>query len=253
MFSSHAADIAVRFIHVSKIFSAAGSRVAALYDVSGEVPRGSVLTVIGPSGSGKSTLLALCNLLLTPDGGEVWVLGREVRRWNPPDLRRAAGLVFQRPAFVPGTVLDNLLLAARLHNRRAADPEACLSEVGLPADVLLRDPRELSGGQQQRLSLARTLVNDPEILLLDEITAALDPSASRDIESLILARRAERGTTVLWVTHDWEQARRVGDYTWLLVAGRLVKAAPTPQFFENPPDEQVQRFWGGEPEGGKMS
>ncbi|MBX6395995.1 MAG: phosphate ABC transporter ATP-binding protein [Alicyclobacillaceae bacterium] len=249
--SSWTDHIAIRFDHVSKMFSGdRDDRIEALRDITGDVPKGAILTLVGPSGSGKSTLLTLCNLLATPDEGTVTVLGREIREWDPPSLRRTVGLVFQRPAFVPGTVLDNLALGARLQGRTIDNPAQHLQAVGLPENLLPRDARDLSGGQQQRLALARVLVNTPTILLLDEATSALDPSAARDIEALILDLRDRKGTTVLWVTHDLEQARRVGDWTWLLVEGRLVEARPTVDFFEHPEHPLTKRFLQGELSGG---
>ena len=114
--------------------------------------------------------------------------------------------------------------------------------VGLTEDLLSREAKELSGGQRQRLSLARTLVNEPAVLLLDEVTSALDPISAHEIEELILRINREQHTTILWVTHDLSQAERVSDQTWLLVDGRLVEAAPTKLFFTEPKEEQTRQF-----------
>lgn len=133
------------------------------------------------------------------------------------------------------------------------NPEAFLRSVGLPEDLLRRNAGDLSGGQQQRVALARTLVNNPEILLLDEITSALDPNATRDVEEWILRTHQERHTTLLWVTHNLDQARRVGQYTWLLVQGRLVEAAETVRFFGDPAKDETRRFLRSEsPEGAPL-
>ncbi|MDI3258061.1 MAG: phosphate ABC transporter ATP-binding protein [Kyrpidia sp.] len=238
--------VAVRFEHVSKTFATARGSVAALRDVSGEVAAGTVLTLVGPSGSGKSTLLSLVNLMVAPDEGRVRVFGREVRDWDPPALRRTAALVFQRPALIPGSVRENVSLAARLQGRALDHPERFLQAVGLPGELLDRDARELSGGQMQRLGLARALVLEPRILLLDEVTSALDPSTVREVETFIADLCRRRGVTVLWVTHDLDQARRVGDWTWLLAAGRLVEARPTGDFFARPENPLTVRFLKGE-------
>ena len=114
--------------------------------------------------------------------------------------------------------------------------------VGLTEDLLSRQAKELSGGQRQRLSLARTLVNEPSVLLLDEVTSALDPLSAHEIEELILRINRDQDTTILWVTHDLSQAERVGDQTWLVMDGRIVEAAPTKLFFSEPKEEQTKQF-----------
>jgi putative ABC transport system ATP-binding protein len=114
--------------------------------------------------------------------------------------------------------------------------------VGLPAELLSREAKELSGGQQQRLSLARTLVNEPSILLLDEVTSALDSISAQEVEELILRINKERSTTILWVTHNLEQAERVGDQTWLIMDGRLIEAAETKLFFTHPKSDMTKEF-----------
>lgn len=114
--------------------------------------------------------------------------------------------------------------------------------VGLTEDLLSRQANDLSGGQRQRLSLARTLVNEPVVLLLDEVTSALDPLAAHEVEERIVRLNREQGTTILWVTHDLAQAERVGDQTWLIVDGKLVEAASTQHFFTEPKESQTQQF-----------
>ncbi|KMY53747.1 phosphate ABC transporter ATP-binding protein [Bacillus sp. FJAT-27231] len=213
-----------------------------LQDITADVPAGSVVTLVGPSGSGKSSLLSLCNLLSTPDEGEIWVQDKEVRTWDIKKLRRHVGLAFQTAPMLPGTVLDNLLSAARLHHFSFEEPERLIQYVGLPENILKRDARDLSGGQKQRIALARTLVNEPAVLLLDEITSALDPIAAREIEELIISIHKEKQNTILWVTHDLEQARRVGDFTWLIVEGQIIEQAATSLFFSCPEKEQTRLF-----------
>lgn len=222
-----------------------------LKNVTAEVPEGAIVTLVGPSGSGKSTLLSLCNLLLTPDEGEVWIQGREVRNWDVNKLRQQAALAFQTAPMIPGTVHDNLLLAARIHGTALSSPEELLRYVGLSKDLLQRSAEEISGGQKQRVALARTLVNESSILMLDEITSALDPSAAREIEELIMKIHKDEHKTILWVTHDLEQARRIGHYTWLLVEGQLIEKADTESFFHQPKEELTRRFLRGELSGGR--
>lgn len=232
----------VEFRNVSKSFMNQQETVAVLKEVSGNVDKGSIITIIGPSGSGKSTVLSLCNLLQTPDEGEIRIQGKEIREWDIQELRRRVGIAFQSAPMISGTALDNLSLPLRLQGNTLNNPMKYMEYVGLTEDLLLRDAKDLSGGQKQRLSLARTLVNEPAVLLLDEVTSALDPISSHEIEELILRINREQNTTILWVTHDLSQAERVSDQTWLIADGRLVEAAPTKLFFTEPKEEQTKQF-----------
>ena len=235
-----AAEVELR--NVSKSFINEQETVDVLKKVSASVEKGSIVTLIGPSGSGKSTILSLCNLLQTPDEGEIWALGKEVREWDIQELRRKVGIAFQSAPMIAGTSLDNLSLPVELQGRKLDDPMKYMDYVGLTEDLLSREAKELSGGQRQRLSLARTLVNEPAVLLLDEVTSALDPISAHEIEELILRINREQHTTILWVTHDLSQAERVSDQTWFLVEGKLVEAAPTKLFFTEPKEEQTRQF-----------
>ena len=179
---------------------------------------GSVTCLLGPSGAGKSTLLRLCNRLEVPGSGEVRFRGRPLAEIDPLELRRTVGMVFQRPTPFPGTVRDNLLVA---------DPRAttdamltALERARLPAALLDREADSLSGGEQQRACLARTLITEPDVLLMDEPTSALDPAATLGLEALG-RRLADAGMPVLWVTHDLQQAERIADRRIVLVGGRL--------------------------------
>ncbi|MBA9028095.1 MULTISPECIES: ABC transporter ATP-binding protein [Bacillaceae] len=232
----------IEFINVSKTYLNQQEVVNVLKGVSGKVEKGEIVTIIGPSGSGKSTILSLCNLLLTPDEGEVWIQGKDVGDWDIQTLRRQVGIAFQGAPMLTGTVQENLSLPKRLQGKTLENPKKYMEYVGLTEDLLLRQAKELSGGQRQRLSLARTLVNDPAILLLDEVTSALDSLSAHEVEELILRINRERQTTILWVTHDQSQAERVGDQTWLVIEGRIVEAAPTKQFFVKPKQEQTKQF-----------
>jgi putative ABC transport system ATP-binding protein len=235
-------EVEVELINVSKSFINQQETVEVLKEVSGKVEKGSIVTIIGPSGSGKSTILSLCNLLQAPDEGEVRVQGKEVREWDIQELRRRVGIAFQNAPVLTGTALDNLTLPIRLQGKTLEDPMKYMEYVGLTEDLLSRQAKELSGGQRQRLSLARTLANEPSVLLLDEVTSALDPMSAHEVEELILRINREQHTTILWVTHDLSQAERVGDQTWLVIDGRLVEAAPTKLFFAEPQEEQTKKF-----------
>lgn len=232
----------IEFINVGKTFQQQGETLQVLKKINGQVAKGSILTLIGPSGSGKSTLISLCNLLQTPEEGQIHIQGKEIREWDIQELRRKVGIAFQAAPMMQGTALENLSLPATLKGETLSDPQKYMDYVGLSADLLSREAKELSGGQKQRLSLARTLVNEPAILLLDEVTSSLDSISAHEIEELILRINRERNTTILWVTHDLSQAERVADQTWLLIDGSLIEAAPTQQFFNEPTHKLTKEF-----------
>lgn len=234
--------IAVELVNIKKSFRHLGDHVPVLNGISGKVPSGTILTIIGPSGAGKSTILSLCNLLITPEEGRISILGKDILQWEVKELRRQVGIAFQSAPMLQGTVLDNLMLPVRLHGMKLQEPEIYLEYVGLSKEILLREAKELSGGQRQRLSLARTLINKPSVLLLDEVTSALDSISAQEVEELILRINKEQHTTILWVTHNLSQAERVGDQTWLIMDGILIESAPTKKFFSEPQDVRTRHF-----------
>ena len=177
--------------------------------------------IVGPSGSGKSTLLRLCNRLEVPTEGHVHFRGDDVATLDPLALRRRVGMVFQRPTLFPGTVADNLDVARPgLSEDEAGD---ALHRAGLDRSFLDRTGDDLSGGEAQRACLARTLVTEPEVLLMDEPTSALDGENTRVLERLG-ADLADSGVPVLWVTHDPHQVDRIADRCLVMAAGRVVSA-----------------------------
>ncbi len=212
--------------------------------------QGEIYTVIGPSGSGKSTLLRLINRLLEPSSGTIFFAGSDIRRMPVTEVRRKIGLVFQQPMLFPGSVEENLCYGPRLRGDNSREAAKYLDMVGLERELLQRDAAALSGGQQQRVALARALANKPEALLLDEPTSALDPRATEQLEDLILGLVQSLRLTVVWVTHNMEQAKRVGDRTMLLVNGQVVEERPTADFFSWPEQELTIRFLAGKLESG---
>jgi putative ABC transport system ATP-binding protein len=233
-----------------------------LDNVSFAVAPGHVFTVLGPSGSGKSTLLRTIDRLIEPTSGRVLLDGRPAADLPVQQLRRRVGMVFQTAALFDGTVMDNVLYGPRLRagderapddtqagwssgrDRDAAHDQASglLRRVGLPESFCDKPVDELSGGEAQRVSLARALANEPEVLLLDEPTAALDPSSSQLIEDLLEQLSGETELTFIFVTHNLPQARRIGDHGLLLVDGRVVDAGPLPGFLDDPTSEVTHRF-----------
>ncbi len=178
---------------------------------------GEFITIIGPSGSGKSTFLSLINRMIDPDSGLVEFQGNTIYEMDVFSLRRKIGMVFQLPTMLPGTVRDNLLIGPGLFREKLTDAQLddLLEQVALPKSIKDQEARSLSGGQKQRVSLARTLANRPEVLLLDEVTASLDPHSTEDIEELIQTLH-QNGKTILWVTHNLKQAKQIGQYTWVI-------------------------------------
>ncbi len=232
-----------------------GARVA-IDDVTLAFPDRHVTAVIGPSGCGKSTLLRCLNRLheAVPGaraGGRVLLDGEDARRLDPAALRRRVGMVFQRPTPFPArSVRDNVAAGLAALGRRAprgadldARVEQALRRTALWDEVrdrLAEDAGRLSDGQQQRLCIARALAQAPDVLLLDEPTAALDPISGQKVEELVYALRAE--ITVVMVTHNLQQAARVADRTAFLLGGRLVEAGPSDALFTAPADPRTEAY-----------
>jgi putative ABC transport system ATP-binding protein len=205
-----------------------------LRGVSGEIPPG-IASIVGPSGAGKSTLLRLLNRLADPDRGEIAYNGRPLRQYDPLRLRREVSLVPQLPALLEGTVAGNLRYAANLADgtpsrvgaeSRSNECARCLSLAGLDDSFADRDVSRLSVGEQQRAMLARALAQNPQVLLLDEPTAALDEAARDAVEQTLLRLRREIDVSIVLVSHDPAQARRLGDWVLRLREGRLAEAGP---------------------------
>jgi tungstate transport system ATP-binding protein len=225
-----------------------GQRTAAVVDEL-DIQRGEVLTLVGPSGAGKSTLLRLLNFLEPPTSGQIDFEGARFDAETPVGLaqRRRVTTVFQRPALLRMSVRDNVAYGLRLRGeaRAAERADEALRQVGL-LEFARGGAGTLSGGEAQRVALARALAIAPDVLLLDEPTANLDPANVRLIEAAVLEHRRTRGCTCVWVTHNLAQARRVADRVGLMLEGQLVEVAPTGAFFTAPNDPRTAAFVGGE-------
>lgn len=186
---------------------------------------GQTLAIVGPSGSGKSSLLRLLNRLDEPTSGTVYLDRVDYRQMAPRELRRRVGMVMQRPYLFPGTVESNLQFGPRQRGTYLAKERAeeLLTAVGL-AGCGMRDVANLSGGEAQRVSFARTLANEPEVVLLDEPTSALDEDAKQSVEALIREVVAKRGLTCVLVTHDMAQAARLAARAVVMAGGRITKS-----------------------------
>ena len=212
------------------------------------VQAGECVVLIGGSGSGKSTLLRCLNLLETLDDGQILLAGRDISdpRVDADAVRAQVGIVFQAFNLFPHlSVLDNVTLApVRVHRRprREAEQQAreMLARVGL-ADKAAARPDELSGGQQQRAAIARALVNSPVLMLLDEVTSALDPELVWEVLSLLRDLRAE-GMTMVLATHEMAFARSVADTVCFLHGGRVLEQGPPAQVFDAPREARTREF-----------
>jgi putative ABC transport system ATP-binding protein len=182
---------------------------AVLDSFSAGIPEGAT-AIVGPSGAGKSTLLRLLNRLADPDRGQVFYRGRPLAEYEPLALRREVSLVPQLPALLEGTVESNLRYAAELAGE-PLDLDGTLARAGLAPSFAERDVGKLSVGEQQRAMLARALAQRPAVLLLDEPTSALDHAARDAIEATLARLRSESNLSLVLVSHDPEQARRLGD------------------------------------------
>jgi putative ABC transport system ATP-binding protein len=196
-------------------------------DISIQVEKGNIVAIVGPSGAGKSSFLRLLNRLDEPTAGTVWLEGIDYRTIPPQELRRRVGMLMQSPYLFSGTVADNIHFGPRQRGEELPPEtvEQLLERVGM-AGYADRDVSNLSGGEAQRVSLARTLANSPEVLLLDEPTSALDEATQRGVEDLICSIIHQQALTCLIVTHDIQQAARMATHVMALEAGRLVKYGP---------------------------
>jgi tungstate transport system ATP-binding protein len=229
-------------LRLSEVTVAAGDR-AILDRVSAQIEAGPRTIILGANGAGKSVLMRVCHGLLAPTSGKV--------EWHAAEVSgapRRQAMVFQRPVMLRRSALANVAyalkaahVARRERARRAAE---ALERVGL-ADLAEHPARVLSGGEQQRLALARAWALRPDVLFLDEPTANLDPSATKEVESIITAIHAT-GAKIVMSTHNLGQARRLGDEVLFLHQGRLVERAPVETFFKRPASAEAAAFIKGE-------
>lgn len=212
------------------------------------IEKGEVLVLVGPSGCGKSTLLRCINALEPIQNGTVCFLGQEVKAGNRnlPELRQKIGMVFQSYELFPHlNVIDNIMLApTKVQKRKKEDVRIeameLLEKVGL-SDKANQYPRQLSGGQKQRVAIVRTLCMHPDILLFDEVTAALDPEMVREVLDVMLAL-AKQGRTMVIVTHEMEFAKAVADRIVFIDDGKIIEEAQPDTFFKQPKTERAKQF-----------
>ena len=221
----------------------------AVDGVSFDVPAGSFTVLLGPSGCGKSTLLRTVNRLVVPVSGSVFVGDRDVATLEPTALRRGIGYVIQAVGlFAHMTVAQNIAIVPELlhwnRERIAHRVDELLDLVGLePARYRSRHPRELSGGEQQRVGVARAIAAEPEVLLMDEPFGAVDAIARRTLQEEMLQIVRTLQTTILFVTHDVEEALRLADRIAVMRSGKLVQYAAPTELLQSPVDAYVSRLF----------
>jgi polar amino acid transport system permease protein len=229
-----------------RALSMAYGEVEVLRGIDLEIPAATVTCIIGPSGSGKSTLLRCMNRLVEPKSGDILLDGKSILAMQPEALRRDVGMVFQHFNLFPDhTALENVMLApVKIKGMGRAEAErvaaARLTDVGLAGKMHNR-PANLSGGQQQRVAIARALAMDPEVVLFDEVTSALDPELVKGVLEL-MAELARQGMTMVVVTHEMGFARKVADQVVFMDEGRVVEAGPPEAIFTEPKSPRLRRF-----------
>lgn len=237
----------IEFQSVRKQFD---NGTVAVQELSLSVPAGTITVLVGPSGCGKTTLMRMVNRMIEPSSGSVLLDGRDVRDSDPAELRRGIGYVIQQAGLFPHrTVLDNVATVPRLFGQRRRDARArageLLERVGLSTTLGRRYPAQLSGGQQQRVGVARALAADPPVLLMDEPFSAVDPVVREGLQDELLRLQEELGKTVLFVTHDIDEAIKLGENVAVLRQGGFLAQYSHPdELLAAPADDFVSSFVG---------
>jgi osmoprotectant transport system ATP-binding protein len=224
----------------------------AVDGLSFTVPAGRICILVGPSGSGKTTSLKMVNRLIEPSDGSILIDGHDVLQEEPTALRRRIGYVIQQVGLFPHqTIADNVATVPRLlgwpAERIAARTEELLALVGLdPSRFARRYPAQLSGGERQRVGVARALAAEPPVMLMDEPFGAVDPIVRDRLQNEFLRIQRDQGTTVLFVTHDIDEAIKLGDRVAVMRSGRLVQFAAPGELLAHPANDFVAEFVGSD-------
>ncbi|XP_009609209.1 ABC transporter I family member 17 [Nicotiana tomentosiformis] len=221
-------------IQVRGLTKVSDKGISILNNVNVDIPKGIIMGVIGPSGSGKSSLLRSLNRLWEPPSNTVFLDSQDICDLDVLTLRRKIGMLFQLPVLFEGTVADNVRYGPQLKGKKLSDNEVykLLNLADLDSSFFSKSGGELSVGQAQRVALARTLANEPEVLLLDEPTSALDPISTQNIEDVLVKLKREQNLTVVMVSHSIKQIKRIADIVCLLVNGEIVEILKPDQLSE---------------------
>jgi osmoprotectant transport system ATP-binding protein len=237
----------IRFEQVSKQFP---SGTFAVKSLDFEIKKGEFFVLIGPSGSGKTTTLKMINRLIELSKGWVWINGKKISDYDINELRWNIGYVLQQIALFPHmTIAENIAVVPELKNwdkeQIATTVDELLKMVGLdPKEYRNRKPSELSGGQQQRIGVIRALAADPEIILMDEPFSALDPFSREKLQDDMLEIQRKLKKTIVFVTHDMQEALKLGDRICLMKDGEIVQIGTPNEFLTNPVNDFVREFVG---------
>ncbi|MFL0410519.1 ABC transporter ATP-binding protein [Microbacterium paludicola] len=243
--------MSIEFRSVRKTYADGRGEIVAVDDVSLTVPSHRTVVLLGSSGSGKTTLLRMVNRMVDPTSGSVLIDDEDVKDRDPVALRRRIGYVMQQAGLLPHIrVIDNIATVPVLNGvgRREARERALelMEVVGLDPRFASRYPSQLSGGQQQRVGVARALAADPNILLMDEPFGAVDPIVRRELQQELLRLQRELGKTILFVTHDVDEAFLLGDEVVVMATGgRIVQRGTPAEILTSPADDFVADFVGG--------
>lgn len=227
---------------ISKSFG----ELEVLKDLNLSIADGEVVVLIGPSGSGKSTTLRIMNFLEQPTSGEVFFKGKPIETKNLVEMRKKIGMVFQHFHLFPHmTVLENVAFAPVITGKKTKEEaeksaRALIDAMGL-GDKTNVYPKALSGGQKQRIAIARSLAMEPELMLFDEVTSALDPEMVGEVLR-VMKDLAEKGMTMVVVTHEMGFAKEVADRTIFMADGKIMEDAPSETFFSAPQTERAKDF-----------
>ncbi|MQX36558.1 glycine betaine/L-proline ABC transporter ATP-binding protein ProV [Roseospira navarrensis] len=247
-----AMDLYRQGLDKAAIFDRTGMTLGVV-DASFTVREGEIFVVMGLSGSGKSTLVRMLNRLIDPTAGEIIVDGSDIAKMKTRELtefrRKYISMVFQSFALMPHlTVLQNTAFGLELSGVVTAEREqramTALEQVGLAANAQSY-PNELSGGMQQRVGLARALANDPSIMLMDEAFSALDPLIRSEMQDELVALQEEQKRTIVFISHDLDEAMRIGDRIAIMEGGRVVQVGTPDEILNNPADDYVKSFFRG--------
>ena len=222
-----------------------------LKDVNLRIEDGEFMVLVGPSGSGKTTMLKMINRLLEPTDGNIYMDGKRIKDYDERELRLSTGYVLQAIALFPNlTVAENIALIPEMKGldkeRVASKTVELLEKVGLPAsDYADRKPHELSGGEQQRIGIVRAIIAEPKILLMDEPFSALDAISRKQLQALTKELHKEFGMTTIFVTHDTDEALKLGDRIAVLQEGEIVQVADSETSLAQPANDFVADLFGG--------